>query len=80
MAAVKRRARITTPVQVDCRQGRCIAVEIEPDGSGTGVDWPTGFSDDHCGALEIPAGWREKAASAGHSLGLRPATVIGCGD
>jgi hypothetical protein len=71
---------ITPPVQVDCREGRCVAVEIESDGTGTGVDWPVGFSEDHCGALEIPAGWQEKAASSGQRFGLRPATVIGCGD
>ena len=69
---------ITPPVQVDCREGRCIAVEIESD--GTGVDWPVGFSEDHCGALEIPAGWQERPASSSLSSGLRPATVIGCGD
>jgi hypothetical protein len=66
------------PVQVDCRAGRCVAVEIEPDGTGTGVDWPQEFSQDHCGALEIPAGWQEKPASSGQSLPTRPATVIGC--
>ena len=71
---------ITPPVQVDCRVGRCIAVELEPDGTGTGVDWPAGFSENHCGALEIPAGWQEKPASSGQSFGLRTATVIGCGD
>ena len=66
------------PVQVDCVGGQCVAVEIEPDGSGTGVDWPTGFSEDHCGALEIPAGWQEKAPADSSSVGLHPATVIGC--
>jgi hypothetical protein len=66
------------PVQVDCVGGRCVAVEIESDGSGTGVDWPTEFTQDHCGALEIPAGWQEKPASSGESVGVRPATVIGC--
>jgi hypothetical protein len=68
------------PVQVDCVGGQCVAVEIIQDGSGTGIDWPTGFTEDHCGALEIPAGWMEKPPVMSASAGVRPATVIGCGD
>jgi hypothetical protein len=66
------------PVQVDCVGGQCVAVEIIPDGSGTGPDWPTEFTQDHCGALEIPAGWMEDPGTANQSVGVRPATVIGC--
>ncbi len=69
---------LVPPVQVDCVGGQCVAVEIEPDGSASGVDWPTDFSQDHCGALEIPAGWQEKPASSGESGGVHPATVISC--
>ena len=68
------------PVQVDCVSGQCVAVEIIQDGSGTGVDWPPDFAQDHCGALEIPAGWMEKPPVMSASVGVRPATVIGCGD
>jgi hypothetical protein len=68
------------PVQVDCVGGQCVAVEIIQDGSGTGVDWPAELTHDHCGALEIPAGWMEKPPVMNASLGVRPATVIGCGD
>jgi len=68
------------PVQVDCVGGQCVAVELVQDGTGTGVDWPSAFSQDHCGAMDIPAGWMEKPAATGASAGVRPATVISCGD
>jgi hypothetical protein len=70
---------IPPPVQVDCRAGRCVAVTLEPDGSG-GTDYPSAFTASHCGTLTIPAGWQEKPASVDLSSGLHPATVIGCGD
>ncbi|HEY3357599.1 MAG TPA: hypothetical protein VGQ83_30385 [Polyangia bacterium] len=66
---------ITPPVQVDCRQGECVMVAM------TGGDYNDvgPFMQDHCGALELPAGWTEAPASV--PAGPRsPATVIGCGD
>ena len=71
---------ITPPVQVDCRAGRCVAVELVADGSGAG-DYPGAFSQDHCGALEVPPGWQESPAAATASRGaLAVQTVIGCGE
>jgi hypothetical protein len=69
---------IPPPVQVDCREGQCVAVELVSDDTATTA--PELASQTHCGPVTLPTGWSEKPSSAGLRGDRAPATVIGCGD
>ena len=69
---------IAPPVQVDCREGRCIAVELVAD--ETAISAPERASQNHCGPVDLPTGWSEKTSSVAVGAGLAPATVVGCSD
>ncbi|MBI5481234.1 MAG: hypothetical protein HY906_20415 [Deltaproteobacteria bacterium] len=66
------------PVQVDCREGQCVAMELVSDATATTA--PALATENHCGPVTLPTGWSEKPASAGAGAGLAPATIIGCGE
>jgi hypothetical protein len=66
------------PVQVDCREGRCVALKLVPDASATTA--PEEATRNHCGPITLPTGWSEKPASARLDADLAPATIIGCGE
>ncbi len=62
-------------VQVDCRDGRCVALKLVDDGTATTA--PELASVNHCGTVALPTGWSE-ATSTGAGRGLGPATIISC--
>ena len=66
---------LVPPVQVDCRDGHCVALKLVNDGTAT-TD-PLLATQDHCGVVQLPSGWSE-ASSAGLGGGLGPDTIISC--
>jgi len=69
---------VVPPVQVDCREGRCVAVELVGDATATTA--PELAAQNHCGPVALPTGWSEKPSSAGLRGDLAPATIIDCGE
>ena len=69
---------VVPPVQVDCREGRCVALELVADATATTA--PSEATMNHCGPVTLPTGWSEKPASAGIDDGLAPSTIIGCAE
>jgi hypothetical protein len=68
---------VVPPVQVDCRAGQCVAVELVSDATATTA--PELATQSHCGPVALPTGWSEKPSSAGLRGDLAPATIIDCG-
>lgn len=60
---------VSPAVQVRCVASRCTGVALEQ--SGTSATYPSEFARDHCGALDVPAGWSEPTT--------RVQKAIGCG-
>ena len=66
---------VVPPVQVDCREGHCVALKLVDDGTATTA--PALATQNHCGPVTLPSGWSE-ASSAGLGGGLGPETILGC--
>jgi hypothetical protein len=70
---------ITPPVQVECRGGVCVMVELVESSATADYNATMSFRQSHCGAMTVPADWQEQASGQALGSDLAPATVLGCG-